>query len=295
MPLLLFVILFGLSMDYHVLILGRIREAYDGGASMDEAISVGIKRTAGVVTSAALVMVGVFSIFAMLSMLMFKQFGVGLATRDPDRRDHRPGVLLPASMKLLGEWNSYLPAWLEWLPIGRAAHTSARGRAGALRLGPAPARALESPISLTVGSSTRQRPVGSTPRRGLMHDLRMAVPGETVRIEDYALIGDLQTAALVSRDGSIDWCCFPRFDSGACFAALLGEPDHGRWLLAPAGEVRALDPPLPARHADPRVDLRDRRGHGARDRLHAAARQGAGHRADRRRARRRACRCARSS
>jgi GH15 family glucan-1,4-alpha-glucosidase len=58
------------------------------------------------------------------------------------------------------------------------------------------------------------------------------------RIEDYALIGDLQTAALVSREGSIDWACFPRFDSGACFAALLGEPEHGRWLLAPAGGVR---------------------------------------------------------
>src|SRR5262245_55183244 len=57
------------------------------------------------------------------------------------------------------------------------------------------------------------------------------------RIEDYALIGDLQTAALVGRDGSIDWCCFPRFDSGACFAALLGTPEHGRWLLAPAAPV----------------------------------------------------------
>jgi GH15 family glucan-1,4-alpha-glucosidase len=58
------------------------------------------------------------------------------------------------------------------------------------------------------------------------------------RIEDYALIGDLQTAALVSRDGSVDWCCFPRFDSGACFAALLGTPEHGRWLLAPSSPVK---------------------------------------------------------
>src|SRR3954469_18126598 len=53
------------------------------------------------------------------------------------------------------------------------------------------------------------------------------------RIEDYALIGDCETAALVSRDGSIDWLCWPRFDSGACFAALLGEPEHGRWRIAP--------------------------------------------------------------
>ena len=60
------------------------------------------------------------------------------------------------------------------------------------------------------------------------------------RIEDYGMIGDLQTAALVGRDGSIDWACFPRFDSGACFAALLGTPEHGRWLLAPEGEVRRV-------------------------------------------------------
>ena len=54
------------------------------------------------------------------------------------------------------------------------------------------------------------------------------------RIEDYGLIGDCETAALVGRDGSIDWLCWPRFDSGACFAALLGMPEHGRWQIAPA-------------------------------------------------------------
>jgi uncharacterized membrane protein YdfJ with MMPL/SSD domain len=115
-PLLLFVILFGLSMDYHVFIVSRIRETFDGGASMDDAIAHGIKATAGVVTSAAIVMVAVFSIFATLSMLIFKQFGVGLAAAILIDATLVRGVLLPATMKLLGERNWYLPGWLQWLP-----------------------------------------------------------------------------------------------------------------------------------------------------------------------------------
>jgi uncharacterized membrane protein YdfJ with MMPL/SSD domain len=115
-PLLLFVILFGLSMDYHVFIISRIREGFDRGANMDEAISHGIKSTAGVVTSAAIVMVAVFSIFATLSLLMFKQFGVGLAAAILIDATLVRGVLLPATMKLLGERNWFLPRWLEWLP-----------------------------------------------------------------------------------------------------------------------------------------------------------------------------------
>jgi uncharacterized membrane protein YdfJ with MMPL/SSD domain len=116
LPILLFVILFGLSMDYHVFILSRVREAYDRGMSTDEAIAHGIKTTAGVVTSAAFVMVGVFAIFATLSMLILKQFGVGLAAAILIDATIVRAILLPASMKLLGDWNWYLPTWLEWLP-----------------------------------------------------------------------------------------------------------------------------------------------------------------------------------
>jgi len=115
-PLLLFVILFGLSMDYHVFILSRIREAFDRGATMDDAVAYGIRSTAGVVTSAAVVMVAVFAVFATLSMLFFKQFGVGLSAAILIDATIVRGVLLPATMKLLGEWNWYLPRWLEWLP-----------------------------------------------------------------------------------------------------------------------------------------------------------------------------------
>jgi RND superfamily putative drug exporter len=116
LPVFMFVILFGLSMDYHVFIISRIREAYDRGMSTEEAIGHGIKTTAGVVTSAALVMVCVFAVFATLSMMIFKQFGVGLAAAILIDATIVRAVLLPATMKLLGDWNWYLPSWLEWLP-----------------------------------------------------------------------------------------------------------------------------------------------------------------------------------
>ena len=103
-------------MDYHVFILSRIREAYDGGMTTRDAVAHGIKSTAGVVTSAAIVMVFVFSIFGTLSLVMLKQFGVGLAAAVLIDATLVRGVLLPATMTLLGDWNWYLPRWLGWLP-----------------------------------------------------------------------------------------------------------------------------------------------------------------------------------
>jgi RND superfamily putative drug exporter len=116
LPLFLFVILFGLSMDYHVFILSRIREAVDRGESTDDAVAHGIRSTAGVVTSAAMVMVAVFAIFATLSSIEFKMMGVGLAAAILIDATLVRAVLLPAAMKLLGERNWYLPKRLSWLP-----------------------------------------------------------------------------------------------------------------------------------------------------------------------------------
>ena len=110
------------------------------------------------------------------------------------------------------------------------------------------------------------------PKHGAI--LRMDEMPRSTLLEDYGLIGDLQSAALVGRDGSIDWLCLPRFDSASCFSALLGDERHGRWLLAPAGEVRASLAPLPARDAGARDRVRDRGRRRARDRLHAAAGRG---------------------
>jgi uncharacterized membrane protein YdfJ with MMPL/SSD domain len=116
LPILLFVILFGLSTDYHVFVLSRIREAFDRGMPMDRAVEHGIKGTASVVTSAAMVMVAVFSIFATLGLVDLKQLGVGLAVAVLIDATIVRAVLLPATMKLLGRWNWYLPRRLDWLP-----------------------------------------------------------------------------------------------------------------------------------------------------------------------------------
>jgi uncharacterized membrane protein YdfJ with MMPL/SSD domain len=116
LPIFLFVILFGLSMDYHVFILSRVRESYDSGMKTEDAVAHGIKATAGVVTSAALVMVFVFAVFGTLKILFLKEFGVGLAAAILIDATIVRAVLLPATMKLLGDWNWYLPSWLQWLP-----------------------------------------------------------------------------------------------------------------------------------------------------------------------------------
>ena len=116
LPLFLFVILFGLSMDYHVFILSRVREAYEGGMTTNEAVRHAIATTAGTVTSAAIVMVAVFSVFVTLSFLDFKEMGVGLAVAIFIDATVVRGVLLPATMRVLGDWNWYLPRWLEWMP-----------------------------------------------------------------------------------------------------------------------------------------------------------------------------------
>jgi uncharacterized membrane protein YdfJ with MMPL/SSD domain len=99
-----------------VFILSRIREAFDRGLDTEAAVTHGIKSTAGVVTAAAIVMVAVFSIFATLSTIDMKQAGVGLAAAILIDATIVRAVLLPSAMKLLGDWNWYLPRWLEWLP-----------------------------------------------------------------------------------------------------------------------------------------------------------------------------------
>jgi uncharacterized membrane protein YdfJ with MMPL/SSD domain len=116
LPLFLFVILFGLSMDYHVFILSRVKELVDGGEKTEDAVRDAVTRTAGTITSAALIMVAVFGLFATVREIDVKQMGFGLAVAVLIDATIIRAVLLPATMKLLGKWNWYLPSWLEWLP-----------------------------------------------------------------------------------------------------------------------------------------------------------------------------------
>ena len=120
LPMFLFVILFGLSMDYHVFILSRVREAYDRGLSNEDAVAHGIKSSAGVVTSAAVVMVGTFSVFALLPVIDMKEMGIGLAAAVLIDATLIRAVLLPATMKLLGDRNWYLPKLARVAPPPRA-------------------------------------------------------------------------------------------------------------------------------------------------------------------------------
>jgi uncharacterized membrane protein YdfJ with MMPL/SSD domain len=116
LPVFLFVILFGLSMDYHVFILSRIKEGWDRGIGNDAAVEQGIRGSAGVVSAAAAVMIAVFSIFATMSLIDLQEFGVGLAVAVAIDATLIRGVVLPAAMKLLGKWNWYMPRSLAWMP-----------------------------------------------------------------------------------------------------------------------------------------------------------------------------------
>jgi putative drug exporter of the RND superfamily len=115
-PVFIFTILFGLSMDYHVFILTRIKEARDRGLGSNEAVARGISITAGTVTSAAAIMVVVFAVFVTLQLVIIRQLGFGLAVAVFLDATVIRSVLLPASMRLLGDWNWWLPGFLSWLP-----------------------------------------------------------------------------------------------------------------------------------------------------------------------------------
>ena len=192
LPMFMFVILFGLSMDYHVFILSRIREGHDRGLSTDKAISHGIKTTAGTVTSAAFVMVGVFLVFVTLPLVDVKEMGVGLALAVLIDATLVRGVLLPASMKLLGEANWYLPNWLKWLPECQARAGLRSRRPSRRRL----VRHVHRPRPRTREAGAR--PTHATRNERLEHDLvrvRRAAPEEIGRLAaTVGAVVDLETA-----------------------------------------------------------------------------------------------------
>jgi uncharacterized membrane protein YdfJ with MMPL/SSD domain len=115
-PLFLFSVLFGLSMDYQVFLLSRIKERYDESGDTTEAVTFGVASTARIITGAALIIVAVFSGFARGDLIMFQQMGFGVAVALLLDATIIRSVLLPSAMRLLGDWNWYLPRWLAWLP-----------------------------------------------------------------------------------------------------------------------------------------------------------------------------------
>ena len=115
-PLFLFTILFGLSMDYHVFLLSRVRERFDQTGNNTEAVSYGLRSTANLITGAALIMVAVFGAFAAGKTIVNQQVGFGLAVAILLDATLVRTVLVPASMEMLGKGNWYLPSWLDWLP-----------------------------------------------------------------------------------------------------------------------------------------------------------------------------------
>ena len=138
MPLFLFSVLFGLSMDYQVFLLSRIRERYDETRDTTDAVTYGVGSTARIITGAALIIVAVFAGFARGDLIMFQQMGFGVAVALLIDATIIRSVVLPSAMKLLGEWNWYLPRWLDWLPQlhvegegARARPTGSRGRRSA--------------------------------------------------------------------------------------------------------------------------------------------------------------------
>jgi uncharacterized membrane protein YdfJ with MMPL/SSD domain len=163
LPIFMFVLLFGLPMDYHVFILNRIREGLLAGHGTERAVSNGIKSSAGTVTAAGVVMVMVFLTFATLSEVSMKEAGIGLATAVLLDATVVRTVLLPASMKLLGKWNWYLPSWLNWIPRSNVSPkpcpTTPRRRPG----GPPPTPSLPCSRSPSPQSLSSRSPKLSNP------------------------------------------------------------------------------------------------------------------------------------
>ena len=129
MPLFLFSLLFGLSMDYQVFLLSRIKERFDHTGDTREAVAYGVGRTASIITGAAAIMVCVFAGMAGGQLVMFQQMGFGLAVAVLIDATVVRTIIVPAAMELLGDWNWYLPRWLEWLPnVSVEGHVGERRR-----------------------------------------------------------------------------------------------------------------------------------------------------------------------